>query len=208
MLIKKFALGMVQANSYVIINEDSPQCFIVDVPDSPKALIDYIKKEALNVTAILLTHGHFDHALGVLDFINEIKVPVFAHALEAETLQDPKRNLSTAFCGQTLSMVADRLLQDGETFTLAGFEIKAIHLPGHTPGGCCYYLAEENVVFTGDTLFQHSVGRSDFLGGDEGLLKSSIQKQLFTLPLAVSVYAGHGDVTTIGIEKSANPYLY
>ena len=161
---------------------------------------------------MLLTHGHFDHAGAAKTLKDEFDISVYAHEAEADTLKDPQKNVSWMVnCKE--SYAADIFLRDEEVITLAGFKIKVLHTPGHTEGGCCYYIAEEDVVFTGDTLFAQSVGRTDFPGGSMSQIVRSIQEKLMTLNEAgsletdIMVYPGHNDPTTIETERMENPYL-
>ena len=162
--------------------------------------------------AVLLTHGHFDHAAAAEELAKEFNIKVYAHEAEEDTLRDPQKNVSW-MVGAKESYEADEFLKDNQVIKLAGFEIKVLHTPGHTEGGCCYYIAEEDVVFTGDTLFAGSVGRTDFPGGSMSQIVRSIQEKLMTLNKAgdlendIMVYPGHNDPTTIETERMENPYL-
>ena len=212
MKINHYVVGMVQTNCYIVINEESKECFIIDPGASGKQLADKIKQDNLIPVAVLLTHGHFDHAAAAEDLAEIFDIKVYAHEAEADTLQDPQKNVSWMVnCKE--SYKADVFFKDEEIITLAGFEIKVLHTPGHTEGGCCYYIAEEGIVFTGDTLFAQSVGRTDFPGGSMSQIVRSIQQKLMTLNEAgnletdVMVYPGHNDPTTIETERMENPYL-
>ena len=125
---------------------------------------------------------------------------------EREVLEDPAKNL-TGMSGKSLSLKADRFFKDGEEIRMAGFSIRVIHTPGHTAGGCCYYFPDEGVLFSGDTLFAESIGRTDFPTGSMGTLVRSIQEKLFGLPDETKVYPGHGEETQIRWEKRYNPLL-
>jgi glyoxylase-like metal-dependent hydrolase (beta-lactamase superfamily II) len=180
--------------------------FVVDPGASAKQLADRIRAANLTPVAILLTHGHFDHAGGAAELAGAFHIPVYAFEKERETLEDPARNLST-WDGEQLSYHADIYLQDEQEIELAGFSIRVLFTPGHTSGGCCYYLKEERALFAGDTLFAQSVGRTDFPGGSASQIIRSIQEKLMVLPDDVTVYTGHEDITTIGTERKYNPYL-
>ena len=212
MRINHYVVGMVQTNCYIVINNETKECFIVDPGASGKQLAEKIEQDGLEPVAILLTHGHFDHAGAAKTLKDEFDISIYAHEAEENTLKDPQKNVSWMVnCKESYD--ADIFLKDEEVITLAGFEIKVLHTPGHTEGGCCYYIAEEDVVFTGDTLFAQSVGRTDFPGGSMSQIVRSIQDKLMTLNEAgnletdIMVYPGHNDPTTIETERMNNPYL-
>ncbi len=212
MKINHYVVGMVQTNCYIVINDESKECFIIDPGASGKQLAEKIKQDSLKPVAVLLTHGHFDHVAAAEDLAKEFDIKIYAHEAEAATLHDPQKNVSWMI-GCKESYDADVFLKDEEVITLAGFAIKVLHTPGHTEGGCCYYVADENVVFTGDTLFAQSVGRTDFPGGSMSQIVRSIKEKILTLNEAgnletdIMVYPGHNDPTTIETERMENPYL-
>lgn len=212
MKINHYVVGMVQTNCYIVINDETKECFVIDPGASGMQLAEKIRQDNLKPVAILLTHGHFDHAGAAKTLSKEFEIKIYAHEAEVDTLQDPQKNVSW-MVGCKESYDADVLLKDEEVVTLAGFEIKVLHTPGHTVGGCCYYIASEDVVFTGDTLFAQSVGRTDFPGGSMSQIVRSIQEKLLTLNEAgnlesdIMVYPGHNDPTTIETERIENPYL-
>ena len=207
MKIEKFVLGSVGTNCYIVYNEKNKECFIVDLATYSQEMVGHIKKSDSQVKGILLTHGHFDHIMGIEDFIDEIPTTVYAHEEEEEFLKDPVLNFSAVMGKEEYRVNEVIFLKEHQSFQLAGFDIQILHTPGHTPGGCCYYLPRENVVFTGDTLFNGSVGRTDFPKGDTALLLSSISEKLLTLPEETEVYPGHVESTTIGKEKTMNPFF-
>lgn len=212
MKINHYVVGMVQTNCYIVINDETKECFVIDPGASGKQLAEKMRQDNLKPVAILLTHGHFDHAGAAKTLAKEFDIKIYANEAEIDTLQDPQKNVSW-MVGVKESYAADVFLKDEEIITLAGFEIQVLHTPGHTEGGCCYYIAEEDVVFTGDTLFAQSVGRTDFPGGSMSQIVRSIQEKLLTLNEAgnletdIMVYPGHNDPTTIETERIENPYL-
>ncbi len=165
-----------------------------------------MREKNLIPRAVLLTHGHFDHAMAAGKIAEEFQIPVYAEEHEKETLKNPAVNLS-GMIGKRESYHADEFVKDGDVLSLAGFTIKVLFTPGHTQGGCCFYFEEEQAVFSGDTLFHDSVGRTDFPGGSASVLLKSIEDKLMPLPGQVNVYPGHNDTTTIGWERQYNPFL-
>ena len=207
MKINHYVVGPVQTNCYLIINTETNEALFVDPGASAKALSDKAKEEGVKVVAILLTHGHFDHATGAEELAKLCgDVPIYIYEKEKATLEDPELNASWMM-GQTTTFKATDFLKDQQEIDLAGFHIRVLFTPGHTPGGCCYYFPYDDVVFSGDTLFACSVGRTDFKGGSMSDLVNGIKEKLMVLPDRTTVYPGHNDVTTIENERMYNPYL-
>ena len=199
-------VGPGQANAYLVWQEGKQEAFIVDPGDEYSKLSGILKEKQLSLTAMLLTHGHYDH-IGAADALRESTgAKIYAMKEEEKTLEEPEWNRS-AFHSEGYGLKADVFLRDKEILTLAGISIQVIFTPGHTAGGCCYYLEEEGILFSGDTLFHTSIGRSDFLGGNGELLIRSIKEKLFCLPEDTKVYPGHMEATDIHTEKIFNPYL-
>lgn len=206
MKVEKFVTGIISTNCYLVVNEETKQTVIIDPAACPDYLMGHIKSEGYQVEAILLTHGHFDHTMGIDGFRKEFPVPVYVHEAEAETLANPALNLSGVYTeGYTFS--GGTYVKDGQVLHLAGYEFQVLHTPGHTPGGVCYYVESEQVLFSGDTLFHGSVGRTDFPNSSMSDLVRGIQEKLLSLPDEVKVYPGHMDETSMGYEKSYNPFL-
>ena len=206
MRIKKFVIGMVGTNCYVVYNENTKECFVVD-PAAPSApLVEFIRTEGLQLQGILLTHGHFDHIMALNDLKKRYNVPVYAHEEEEDVLKQSSLNLSGSI-GQIYTTQADVYVKDGEHLKLAGLDVIVLYTPGHTKGGVCYYFPEEKVLMSGDTLFHCSIGRTDFPTGSMSQLVRSVKEQLFVLPDDVQVYPGHDSVTSIGYEKQYNPFF-
>lgn len=205
--IEKMVLGMVQTNTWFVINEKTKELILIDPADDAGRIIRKIEADGLKLQGILLTHGHFDHIGAVDDLKAYFKgVQCYAGEKEEEVLENGSYNLSASWAA-ALSIRADRLLRDKETLTLAGFKIKVIETPGHTKGGVCYYLSEEGVLFSGDTLFRTSVGRTDFPTGSMSQIVRSVQYLTENLPGDTIVYPGHQEITTIAYEQRFNPYL-
>jgi len=165
-----------------------------------------IDESGCSLKGILLTHGHFDHIMAADAVRDKYDVKVYASCDEKNTLEQPHINLGEAY-GLKLSVKADVWHKDGEILKLAGFDIEALHTPGHTEGGSCYYIREIGVLFSGDTLFCGSVGRTDFPGGSMSEIVRSIKEKVMVLPDDTKVYPGHGEGTSVGYERVNNPFL-
>ncbi len=204
--INLYVVGSVSTNCYFAINDDTKEVLIIDPGASAKKLAEKVTGAGLKPVAILLTHGHFDHASAAAELAELLEVKVYAHEAEQETLENPGLNLS-GWEGKTEAYHADVYVRDEEELDLAGFHIRVLFTPGHTVGGCCYYFPYQNTVFSGDTLFNTSIGRTDFPKGSASQLIRAIREKLMVLPEDTAVYTGHGDETTIGTERMYNPYL-
>lgn len=204
--VEQYVVGPVQTNCYFAINDETKEVLIIDPGASGKRLAEIVEKEKLNPAAILLTHGHFDHAGAAAELAEHFHIEIYAEEHEKETLENPALNLS-GWEGKETAYHADRYLKDEQEIDLAGFHIRVLFTPGHTVGGCCYLFPYQNAVFAGDTLFAQSVGRTDFPKGSAAQLIRAIEEKLLVLPDDVTVYTGHNEITTIGTERMYNPYL-
>ncbi len=205
MKIQHSVLGMCATNTYYVYDDETKRGLIVDPADSPDTIIAKADSLSMIPEAILITHGHFDHVLAMNKVREHYEIKVYAGLTEKQVLHDMAMNLTSSFgAGQTFD--ADIYLKDEEEFETAGYHIKAIEVPGHTIGGMCYYFEKQKVLFSGDTLFCESVGRSDFPGGSASALCRGIKDKLFILPEQTKVYPGHMDETTIGNEIKYNPF--
>lgn len=204
--LQKCILGMVYTNCYFLKNKETGELLLIDPAASPEKISEKIDEMQAKPAGILLTHGHYDHILAVEDIRKKYGIKVYACSEEQEMLLDPSINMS-GFFGGGCSVRPDVLLKDLDVFTAAGFSIQMIHTPGHTVGSCCYYIEEEGVLFSGDTLFYGSVGRTDFPGGSTAEIVRSLHKLVDSLPEETEVYPGHDASTTIGYEKRYNPFV-
>ncbi|MBO4415597.1 MAG: MBL fold metallo-hydrolase [Lachnospiraceae bacterium] len=211
MRIIPIEVGALGTNCYVVYDDTKQdvsrrECVIIDPGDGPKKIGRVLDENGLTPSAILLTHGHFDH-IGAVDDLSAVYpgIKIYAGKNEDTVLQDQELNL-TARVRRPLTIKADRLLENNEAFEEAGITFRVIATPGHTMGSVCYQVESENVLFSGDTLFMMSMGRTDFPTGDESQIFASLQK-LSLLPDETDVYPGHGGKTCIGDEKRNNPYL-
>ena len=200
--VDKLSLGLMEVNCYFIRNEDSKECVVIDPGDRFKKIKSFIDENDLDVKAILLTHGHYDH-IGQTKALKELTgADIYIHKLDADKLTDPKKSLAAYSYAKCEPAPADKQLEGGEVLRLAGMEIEVIHTPGHSAGGVCYII--EKNIFCGDTLFKASFGRYDFYDGSFEDIVSSVNK-ILSLEGEYNIYPGHGEDTTSSFERAANP---
>ena len=195
------ALGELGTNCYTVVNTDTRQAVIIDPAANSRFLCDMIENQNYILTGLLLTHGHVDHIgaiSGILEKYPEVKV--FCAEEEVEVLRNPNINLSSMF-GQSMSFEADVKLKNNQVIDLIGADMTCIHTPGHTGGGMCFYFRESKLLFSGDTLFRGTWGRTDVPTGKFEDVINSITKKLMVLPDETIVYPGHGKSTMIREEK-------
>ena len=203
--VGKMVIGSVQTNCYFVYREGTTEVICVDPGDKGEVIFDKLSAKGMRVAGILLTHGHFDHIMGTKKLRELSKAPIYAYEEEQILLEDAETNVS-ALAGRPYTVVADFYVKDNEMITIAGITCKLIGTSGHTCGSCCFYFEEDQILISGDTLFEESVGRTDLATGSMSSLKRSIKEKLFVLPEEVVVYPGHGDSTTILHEKQYNPF--
>lgn len=198
-------LGPLATNCYLVYDEETLDAMIIDPAAEGPRIMREVEKRGLKVKYIVNTHGHGDH-IGANRHVKEaVGAQLLIHAADAPMLTDARQNMS-AYIGQSISKPApDRLLQDGDILAVGNLEFKVLHTPGHTPGGIS--LAGHGVCFSGDTLFQYSIGRTDFPGGSYQQIINSIKTKLLPLDDKTIVYPGHGPESTIGMERTGNPFL-
>ena len=204
--LQKCIVGSVSTNCYLLKNKETGEMLIIDPGDNAGKIEQKILEMQGKPIAILLTHGHFDHILAADEIRKKYNVPIYADQKEEKTLQDARINL-TAYQGNGYTLKADVYLTDLQVEELAGFSVQMIETPGHTVGSCCYYLKDEDVLFSGDTVFCGSVGRTDFPGSSSAAIVNSLHRLLDALPDETEVYPGHDVSTTIGYEKRYNPFV-
>ena len=199
LVVKNMVLGMVMTNCYIAYDDVVKEAFIVDPADSADEIQLKITELGVKPVAILLTHGHFDHIGAVDELRDEYKIKVYVYEDEKDVMTSDA-NLASMI-GKRMSVEADEYLRDLQTIIIGGEKIQVIHTPGHTKGSCCFYLPDEKVLFSGDTMFCQSFGRTDFPTGSMSQLISSIKNRLLKLDDDVKVYPGHNEETKIGFER-------
>ncbi len=202
-----FTVGPVQENCYLFRREGSGRALIVDPGDEAERLLHAVDELGVELDGILLTHTHFDHVGAVAPVARATGAEVWVPEIEKPVLADIMSFVPWPGFGPYDSWDAEHTLKGGETLELADFEIDVIFTPGHSPGHVTYSIADEQAVFSGDVLFQGSVGRTDLPGGDWPTLLESIRTLVDTLPEDTTVHPGHMGLTTLGAERASNPFL-
>lgn len=206
-MLRGIVVGPVQTNCYFLKNEQTQEILIVDPGAEQERIIYALDKLQGKPVGILLTHGHYDHVCAVNELKKHYEIPVYAAKAEETLLADENQNLSAAWSGVPYKVKADVLLEDGEKIQAAGFEITTILTPGHTIGSCCYWLKEEEICLSGDTVFYGNCGRCDLPTGSMSQMRKSLNKIFAMLPDETVIYPGHGEATDAEFEKKNNPYL-
>ena len=204
MNVYKFPVkGYFTVNCYFLIDEDTGHGFLIDPGAQGEALVQIIRSKVWTIEKILLTHGHFDHTGGIEAIRRELDIPVYIHENGAAYLEDTQFNLSE-YCGEHVVVRDAHYFGDGMTFSLDGQTspvLTAIHTPGHTPDSTTFYDAEDHIAFVGDTIFKGGMGTDQYPGGNHRQLVRSILQRILTLPDNTTLYSGHSEKTTVGVEK-------
>jgi glyoxylase-like metal-dependent hydrolase (beta-lactamase superfamily II) len=205
--VRTLTVGPFQENCYLVRRDGSDSAVLVDPGDEPARLLAAIDEAGVRLDANLLTHTHFDHIGAVAPVARATGAPVYCPELEVAVMQDVMTYVPYKDVGPFESWDPEQTIAGGESLELAGFAIDVLFTPGHSPGHVTYAIADEDALFSGDVLFQGSVGRVDLPGGDGPTLIRSIQGLLGTFPDETAVYPGHMGTTTLGAERASNPYL-
>lgn len=208
MILKTLPLGPIEANCYVLTDGVSGCGAVIDPGDCSPRLTSAVADAGIrDLSYILLTHGHFDHIEGVAELLARFpSAQVAIGAADAPALCDPRLSLAARYARPFTAVPADLSLCEGQELTFGGVTLRVLETPGHSPGGVCFYDEADGILFSGDTLFCGSAGRTDYAGGNVVLLMRSLLR-LAALPDGVTVCPGHGEATTIAREKRYNPYL-
>jgi len=206
MIFRKIIVGPMQVNCYILADEVARKAVIIDPGADTKKISSVLERLKLEPCLVVNTHGHFDHIGSDAEF----GVPVYIHKKDAELLNDSNKNFS-AWMGSPFKINAHeiKLLEDKEIIKAGGISLEVIHTPGHTPGGICLLLNDHapKIIFTGDTLFRGSIGRTDMPDASEKILLDSITSKILTFADDTVIYPGHGPESSIGIERKENPFL-
>lgn len=210
--IQIFTVNFIEENCYVL-SDETREAVIVDCgaffPEEREAIRQYVEKEGLTLRHHLLTHGHFDHIFGAQYIADTFGVLPQLGADDATTYEQAVQQMR-AFIHRDMPLSLPPIgakLNDGDVVNFGSHALRVINTPGHTPGGVCYYCEAEAILVSGDSLFRREIGRCDLPGGNEFQLINGLRQRILTLPEAVKVYPGHGPATTVGEEKTGNPYL-
>lgn len=207
MKVQTITVGPFQVNCYLVWDEESGDGVIIDPGAEAGTIIAKVKESGCTPKAILLTHGHGDHIAAVAEIKDEYHLPLYIGKGEEELLENPSANVSAMFSQPIVAPPADKLLGDEEIVSAGTMQLKTFSTPGHSPGGVCYLHERRAILFCGDTLFQGSIGRTDFPGCSHSKLINSIETKILTLPDEVVCFPGHGPATTVGAERTGNPFL-
>ena len=205
MIVERIPAGVLGANCYIVADEVSKEAVAIDPGGDADDILTFLRERGLTLVAIINTHGHFDHIGANAELKAATGAPLLIHTDDAELLTDSRLNYSHLTSERRDGPPADRLLRDGDEIAVGGLALKVIHTPGHTRGSICLLCGDH--LFSGDTLFAGSIGRTDLYGGDQEAIQRSLQERLLPLPEELRVHPGHGPETTIGREKAGNPYF-
>ncbi len=201
--------GPIPTNAYLLTDPASGKAVLIDAPpDVWPMLGPLLEKDGCTLSALWLTHGHWDHTLGAAEVARKAAVPVLAHRDDRPLFETPTVMSGFMMPGTAVEPIrVDRWLEDGDTIGALGQTVSVSHVPGHCPGSLMFYFSSEGMAFPGDALFRGNVGRTDLPGGDARTLDRSIRTKIYTLPPETVIHPGHGGPTTVGEEKTTNPYV-
>lgn len=207
LILRGIVVGPVQTNCYFLKNEETGEILIVDPGAEHERIIYALDKLEGTPVAVLLTHGHYDHMCAVNELRQHYHIPVYAAEAEREVMENTMWNLSASWSEVPYCPKIDVYVKDGDLLELAGFSVTVVLTPGHTKGSCCYWLKEEEICMSGDTIFYGSCGRTDLPTGNMAQMRDSLQKILNLLPAGIRIFPGHGEETDAEFERQNNPYL-
>lgn len=205
MILDTLVVGIMKVNCYIAGDKDA--VIIIDPGSSAEKILSHIKEHQYTVKYIVLTHCHFDHILAVNKLKEETGAKIVICSHEKDNLEDASINMTNQFSRKPVCIQTDLCVEEGDSIHSGPYAFDVLETPGHTSGGMCLYCKDENILFSGDTLFCCSIGRTDLPTGDLDALLKSVQEKLFVLSDDVKVYPGHEDATSIGFEKKNNPYF-
>lgn len=208
MIIETFQVGPIQCNCTILGDENTGEAIVIDPGDDPQEIMVRLEKHKLKATQLICTHTHIDHVGGIYELQERLGTPAAIH--KADLFLFDKLDVQAQWCGMPVPKrgVIDQFVADGDAVSCHGVEMGVIHTPGHTPGSTTFHLkGDRNILFTGDTLFMQSIGRTDLWGGSYQDILRSIENKLMTFDDDTLVIAGHGQPTTIGHERRYNPFL-
>jgi glyoxylase-like metal-dependent hydrolase (beta-lactamase superfamily II) len=207
MIFETIVVGPLGVNCFILGCEESKEGIVVDPGAEPDKILAAVNRLGVRISCVINTHGHFDHIGGNRKVLEQTGAPLLIHESEVHLLSRAADTAAMYGLVVDNSPRPDRFLEDGMILSFGQHQLRVLHTPGHTPGGCCLHLADEGMVITGDTLFADGIGRTDFPGGSHKALIEAIRSKLLTLPDGVRVYPGHGPASTIGHERRYNPYI-
>ena len=209
MTIHVLPSGPIQTNGYLLTDSARGEAVLIDAPgDILDEIQPILAKTGCKLTELWITHGHWDHTQDAAKVVRATGAKVIAHEADKMLIETPQ--VMSAFLGGSIKLEplkVNHWVKQGEQFKALGLDVEVRHVPGHCPGNVLFYFAVAKAAFVGDALFQGSVGRTDLPGGSSAVLQESIRTQIYTLPDETTVYAGHGDETTVGAEKRTNPFV-